>query len=48
MGSWKKSLAHHAMVRLLIGGVAVTAATVVVQLLLAWLGGRLGIGHASG
>lgn len=48
MGSWKKSLAHHAMVRLLIGGVAVTAATLIVQLLLAWLGGRLGIGHAPG
>jgi uncharacterized protein len=45
--SWKK-LAQYSMVRLLVGGVAVVAATIVVQLALAWLGGLLGIKHAPG
>ena len=48
MGSWARSLAHYSIVRLLIGGIAVAAATVGVQFLLAWLGGLLGVRHAPG
>lgn len=40
------SWAKYSWVRLIVGGVAVVAATVVVQLLLAWLGARLGIRRA--
>lgn len=48
MGTWKTRLAHYSVVRLLIGVVAVAAATVVVQFLIDWLGGPLGIRHAPG
>jgi membrane protease YdiL (CAAX protease family) len=48
VGSWAKSLVHYSLVRLLIGGLAVVAATLAAQLLINWLGGRLGIRHAPG
>lgn len=48
MGAWAKSLAHYSVLRLLIGGFAVAAATLVVQLLMSWLGGRFGIRHEPG
>lgn len=48
MGPWAKSLPHYSLVRMLIGGFAVAAATLVPQLLISWAGGRFGIRHAPG
>jgi CAAX protease family protein len=48
VGTRARSLAYYSLLRLLIGGFAVAAATLVVQLLMSWLGGRFGIRHEPG